>query len=550
MRSPAKAFRKFWMALPLGHGFIALAVGTTLSPLAFEVIRYALLEPSGDGVVLEAFSPARLAIIAEITARALWVTALAALGSVPIAAWIGQAKRPIVAPALTVLLITPFFVSDAVKAYAWAELIGTFRPSFPALPSPYDAVVPFIVLALKAVPVIVLTLAPAYSAVVERPKQALAELGLPSAVTARYVTFPALFPYLLGATMLALAFVFPATAELQFLGGALPNTVTTLMQSLLRTSVFEAELFAFSLIGVATSISYLVISALFGRLANMQRLLFRAAWLIPSHSQLAPSRRLYHILGPLLTFGIVLLMWLPIIETLVLMVTRCSSPAVKSCAAAAIDSSYWSGRVTDDLRTTFIIVAVAAAAGWVSAVAGICTVVFEAPKPGVFFWVVLVLLLPGDAVALGLAQASIDVGVQQGSIVLAMLAETLYVFPYCFLIGVFAGLGVSSALGSALRELGLSRLAIVLRRLYPIVAPLCASAALFGAILALNEYTRISYVGGDAESLAGYLVSELNAGVVQGNATSYVLSSALVFIGVCATLAVAVMTSRYRSRLD
>lgn len=550
MRSSIRSIRGLEVPhLCVGSGAILLFSVLLLAPLLIGIVSLAITEPAGlmTRDLVGVFSTARLTIAFDITVRALIVVSVAAPIGIFVAEWLGSSKNRFVLLAVPLLMIVPFFSSDTIKSYAWAEILLQFKSYLPFVPSPYDNFSPYLPLVLKALPIFVLIVAPAYTTVVERQRKILLELGATPGLLLRSVTLPALAPYAVGAYVLAFAFIVPSAAELQFLGGGLPNTITSLIHSILRVSVLQTEVFSLAIVVAAAAATAILTFSLLTRDGSMQRSVFKAlgafrvffscGWCQSAARYLKCAR----LLGAATAWAMIMLMWLPLVETLVLAVTNCSGQVGACFAALRGDSSFWTLRLQGDLHTSLVLGVCAIAGGWIISITGVWQSVFGQFRVLWIALVLLMLLVPGDVVALGLAQAAVGVGVTEGSLALAALSHLILIFPYCFLIGMFAGLALPRQAVAALLELGMGPITIMRRAIiFSEVSSACASAAFFGGLISLNDYTRLSYVGGANEGITSYLASQLNAGSITGNPTSYIISAVLVAIGVIVTAFVAV----------
>lgn len=504
----------------------------------------------------ETFSSARLEIVGDIVLRAATTATVSLILALPLGIFLGQAERPFYFLLASSLLLAPFFVSDSVKSYAWADMLVAIRSSgnewMAASLSPYSPLSPWIPLILKTVPIFALTVALAYRWVVVPQLRAIREFSAGTFYALRTVTLPLLAPYLVSSWVLAFGFVIPATAELQYLGGVMQNTLTTLMLSLLRSGVDQTELFSVCLFVVAVVATLLMLGVLRRRASSTERTVYRLLRIATYDSS---SRKIgktgLTALGKraMLLYAIVVIVvgCLPLLDTVRLSFVGCGAKI--SCFGAPVGQALWSSdRLLRDVTTSLFLGLACAAGGWIACLAGIWSTALRPMSWSIAFAVLMALLLPPDVVAIAYGQIGMRVGIDHGSLMLVLTTHLLMVFPYCFVLGCLAGLTQQRSGILALFELGLGAGSITSQAILRDAATTLTSAMVLAFVLSINDVIRIFYLGGPLEGLGGFLSSQLDAGAVEGTGV-FIVSSAMVALGVIATLVLGASAARYSRQL-
>jgi ABC-type spermidine/putrescine transport system permease subunit I len=122
--------------VPLIEGVIALALILLVAFPSAAGAALAIGDSRANGwlLVAETFTPARLQTLAAVAFRAAALASACVVVGTPIGVLLATARGRIDAFAVIALLSLPFFVSDAVKSFAWADIFraaaGVCRTAF------------------------------------------------------------------------------------------------------------------------------------------------------------------------------------------------------------------------------------------------------------------------------------------------------------------------------------------------------------------------------------------------------------------------------------
>lgn len=509
-------------------------------------------------IFLETFTPDRLMTLLRIAERSAGV-ALAGLafGSI-IGIWLGRNQGRQAVSAILIGLIAPFFVNDAIKAYAWADILDRLSeviqrnggaPVLVDLFSPYGGLAPALPLTLSAIPICASLVAMAYSGDINAHELFAREVAARHARRFALVTFPLLAPYLICAWLLAFGFVFGASAEEQYLGGPLSNNVRTLMQSLLRTGVAHTQLFSLSLLCFVGLISYVAINAVFSpKLNAFQRAVYKIMTLIGGPSSLASTReqashsafskgsaggydKYLSFSFRIYLAAIMCLSWAPLLYAVRLGLTDCDD---SSChvGLTTILAAFASPRYVESVEISTVLGLSSAFFSFAFALLGMWVSITERITVRLVVICVLCIIMPGDPTAIGLQQLAKLLGAVEGSMFVVLIGQLTLVFPYAVLLGIVAGYAQPKAAIMSLFEFGSSLLEIsrttVIKQSYGGLT----AAGILGFLLSMNDYVRPFYLGGASETISAVIYGRLNAGGITGERSVFGFSALIVLVGI------------------
>jgi ABC-type spermidine/putrescine transport system permease subunit I len=156
------------------------------------------------GIWHETLTTARVSSLLTISERSGAIAALGVLFGTPVGVWLARNQTRIRAAVVATGLIAPFFVNDAIKAYAWAD----FLRHIAHIVSPYSNVGRVVPLVLSTIPIVGSIVAIEYSSGVRTQEMFAHEIAARRMRPLLFVTIPLLGPYLVCAWFLAFGFVF------------------------------------------------------------------------------------------------------------------------------------------------------------------------------------------------------------------------------------------------------------------------------------------------------------------------------------------------------
>ncbi len=442
------------------------------------------------------------------------------------------------------LLTTPLFVSDAVRGFAWADMtLTTSLKHILPLYRPYSSFLPLVLVSL---PIPVLIISFYYVRTLRKHQLFFEEINTPLLTRLGLVEIPLLAPGILLSFIICFGFVFGASAEENFLGGPMPNSFSTLIESLLRSGIEYALLF--SIIGVII----LLIVAVLGLpikvvgyfLSRIIHRIFEAGLKFKHLYQLITTKNfskpgLNHSINLnfiALTIGVgtifilICIAWIPLIHIINLGVFaggRISEFGLSS----PVFSIFYDNRISDAFQRSLIL---AIGVGlWAMCVSVIGFIVgFSNSRP--FILLVLCFIaffLPGEVTSLGIQSIASTFGINHGSIELVFIGHALWILPFATVLGLVWGIGTNRLESISLIEFGFSFPKLLWFSIIKRNIVLLRTAFLFGVIMSLNEYVRSSFLGGRDEGLSSVVYGRLSAGLISGEMSVFGASTVTIFLG-------------------
>lgn len=218
------------MAAVLQYAVLAHIPGE-LEPGGFSLMHFRdMLKPLYAGVFLDTV---RLCLINA---------ALALLAAYPLALALVRAKNPYVKSAILIISVTPLFLGEVIRTYAWiivlgnrgvvnAVLLGLHLVDRP-VELMFTETGVLIALVHVTLPVVVIMLAAAISHIDRDLERAAAALGAKPLRVFLTVTLPLSMPGIVAGLTTGFAWTFSAFATPQLIGGGRVNMVSNLVYSL------------------------------------------------------------------------------------------------------------------------------------------------------------------------------------------------------------------------------------------------------------------------------------------------------------------------------
>ena len=485
------------------------------------------------------FAAGRIEELVKILVRAVTVTAVTMLISVPSAYWLGNMQRTSIRYIILTLLVTPWLVSDMLRAFGWQLLLSPVGPVSKAwslltglgplegLRYNFSAVIIGLVSAM--LPAGVLGVVAALPNRDRTEWLAATELGRPHHVFAIFAFGRARPGIVVGVCIVFVLSCF-ASAEPKYLDGPTQTSIQTVAASLVNDGV--PALLAFgTLLWVFALCSCVVAAAAYGLHAHPRRSVRGPNQPIPppfSGSLQAPSNQLLHgIFSRLLDVSARVVPPLAGIAS----ITLCCAPMLTVAAEAFWQPSPSGGRWTLEnfqqlLSSEHLIEAIGNSAVVAGVVAFFATAIAFILSLAVWNvslqrWVLVLLaalvILPGDAYAISLVQLLKLFGNAQGGWVLVVIAHVLWAVPFATGTLMLANRHLSENVLQASLEYSNGPLAVILRVIGRINIGRIAGVALLAGTISLNEYIRSSYLGGRLLTIGNEVHGRLAAGLLPHN---------------------------------
>jgi ABC-type spermidine/putrescine transport system permease subunit II len=475
----------------------------------------------------------------KVLFRAVIVTIMTMLISVPTAYWVARIRRAGIQTITLALIVTPWFVSDMLRAFGWQLLLSPSGPVSAAwifvtslgppegLRYNFSAVV--VGLMSSMLPAAVLSVLAAVPNTHRTEWLAAAEFGRSRHVFSLMALGRARPGILLGACVVFVLSCF-ASSEARFLDGPTQTSVQTVAASLVNDGVpallaFGTVLvtFAFcSCLGAATV--YLILARPLRSRYPRDRFPITS---IPVSLE-PPSR---HTLQAVVTGALdAAARYIPPFAGLIT-IALCCSPLLAVAAEAFRQPSPSGMRWTlqnfqlmvssDQLVDALVNSAgIAALVSFVAAIIGfvLSLVIWDRTLQG---WVVLLLaslvLLPGDSYAISLVQILKVFGRAEGGWPLVVLAHVLWAIPFATGTLVLANRHLGEHVLEAALEYGNGPLEVIVRIIGAINLWRIAGVALLAGTLSLNEYVRSSYLGAALLTVSNEVHGRLTTGLLPQN---------------------------------
>lgn len=218
------------MAAVLQYAFLAFIPGE-LQPGGFSIQNFReMMKPLYAGIFYD-------------TVKLCFLTAvLALLAGYPLALALVRARNPYVKSAILIISVTPLFLGEVIRTYAWIIVLGNrgFVNGSLITLGIIDAPIPLlftrlgVVVALVHVtlPVVVIMLAAAIAHIDRDLERAAAALGAKPLRVFWTVTLPLSMPGIVAGLTTGFAWTFSAFATPQLIGGGRVNMVSNLVYSL------------------------------------------------------------------------------------------------------------------------------------------------------------------------------------------------------------------------------------------------------------------------------------------------------------------------------
>lgn len=485
------------------------------------------------------FAGGRLEEFVKILLRALTTTIVTMLLSVPSAYWLCNMRRANLRIIILALLVTPWLVSDMLRAFGWQLLLSPTGPvssvwshitgsgPLEALRYNFRAVVIGLVSAM--LPAGVLSV---FAALPNRERTewlAAMELGRPNHVFALFAFGRARPGIIVGACIVFVLSCF-ASAEPRFLDGPAQTSIQTIAASLVNDGVPALLAFGTLLLAFACCMC-LAAAGAYALLTRPRQLdcgpkqLTARPMLRSRHPR---SNQLFHdVVARVLAAATRVIPPLAGLTS----VTLCCAPLLMVAAEAFWQPSRSGGRWTLEnfqqmLSSEQLVEALvnsAIVAGVVSVIATLIAFILSLAVWNVSLqrWVLLLLaalaIIPGDAYAISLVQLLKVFGNTEGGWSLVIVAHALWAVPFATGTLVLANRHLSENVLLAGLEYSSGPLAVVFRVIGRINFSRIAGVALLAGTISLNEYVRSSYLGGRLLTIGNEVHGRLTAGLLPHN---------------------------------
>jgi len=511
------------------------------------------------------FAGGRIAEFARIVTRAVTVTFLTMFLAIPASYWLANIKRRGLQTLVLALLVTPWLVSDMLRAFGWqlllspVGLVSAFASLLmhgallDGLRYNFGAVVLGLVSAMLPVGIF-----SAFAAIPDRSRNewlAATELGRPRHTFALMVFGRAKLGIILGAGLVFVLSCF-ASAEPRFLDGPTQSSIQTIAASLVNDSVT-------ALLALGTLLVMFVLSACISAAIAHHFLAYPTKYSgrnRPSNSlRLGPYSSIKRMLKSALSRFLDTTVQLGPPLAGVVSVVICCAPLLIVGAEAFKQPGAAGMRWTLEnfelmLSSPQLMRALANSLGVAVAVS-----VFSALLAFVLSltlwdltlrrWVLLILasllLLPGDAYSISLIQLLKILSEAEGGWTLIITAQTLWAIPFATGTLLIANQHLSEHILEAGLEYASGPLAVIVRIIGRINGGRIAGVALLSGCLSLNEYLRSSYLGGGLLTVGNEVHGRLIAGLLPQNRGIF---AAEILVFTVSIVTVIIMLAILRSR--
>lgn len=553
-------------------------IGIIIIPIVVSLVFVIDGEVAARVLFSRTFTEARLATIAQISVRAMFVATLGTVMAVPVGLWLGvnEGKRQYLI--ISSALIAPFFISNAIKSFEWAEILRQLHNYIASLAgsgqvfaggtvslliSPYNPSSAIIPLCLNQLPILAFIIAIGYKLETKDHLVFFVETSAYKISSVFFLGLMQLSKYFLFSWVVAFGMAFGSSTEDQFLGGPIPNNISTLMESLLRTGSLETQLFSSAMLLLYSFLSwgawYLVashhdlLSSVKHRNLFFDLLVYRFLNFIKNIStskyiskHIKGNKNLlyfsFRVMLKIYIFGILFLSWIPVVWALGAGLSRCDSFGCH-ITAENIVSAFTSPRVIEAIISSLSIGFFCWFAGAFLAMWGFLTVVYRRWSAWVGSLFVICLIAPPDPIAIGIQQCLKIAGIDNSFFPSVALSHIQLIFPFCAAFGV---LSINNDIRNAMLSIDEYRLSFW--RICNIVIGKVAwgaalSSSLLGFVLSINDHIRMLYLGGAHESISGYINGQLRAGYLDGDRTVFGVGVILISVGTFITVMVMTMVS-------
>jgi putative spermidine/putrescine transport system permease protein len=229
-------------AVLVAAGF--LAAMAAILQYAFLAFIPGELEPGGFTLAnfREMMKPLYAGVFYDTVKLCLLTAGLALLAGYPIALALVRARNPYLKSAILIIAVTPLFLGEVIRTYAWIVVLGNrgfingtllalglIEQPIPLLFTQFGVVAALVHVTL---PVVVIMLAAAISHIDRDLEKAAAALGARPLRVFATVTLPLSMPGIVAALTTGFAWTFSAFATPQLIGGGRVNMVSNLVYSL------------------------------------------------------------------------------------------------------------------------------------------------------------------------------------------------------------------------------------------------------------------------------------------------------------------------------
>lgn len=513
------------------------------------------------------FAGGRIEEFVKILVRAIVVTVLTMIISIPCAFWLANLRRANLRTIFLALLVTPWLVSDMLRAFGWQILLSPAGPvskawSFISGLGPLEGLrynLNAVVLGLVSamLPAGVLGV---FAALPKRGKSewlAATELGHPHQVFVLFAIGRARPGIVVGACIVFVLSCF-ASAEPRFLDGPTQTSIQTVAASLVNDGV--PALLAFGTVLIAFALCSCLVAAgayrFYVRPPHSGRGTYKSPPLPRPMSLRAPKNRFFlQVFSRILDVGARLAPSLAGIAS----ITLCCAPLLAVAAEAFWQPSRSGGRWTFEnfqlmLSSEQLVEALmnsAFIAGVVSLCATLVAFILSLVvwNPSLQRWVLVLMaalvILPGDAYAISLIQLLKFVGKSEGGWQLVVIAHVLWAVPFATGTLLLANQHLNENVLRASLEYSNGPFVVIFRIVGRINLGRIIGVAILTGTISLNEFIRSSYLGGRMLTIGNEVHGRLTAGLLPHNRGLFA-AEFLVFAVLITTVVVIIATGQSR----
>lgn len=500
----------------------------------------------------------------HVLQRGLVVASLSQLLALPVGFHLATRRSPAIRLTLIGLMLAPFFCSDAIRAYTWSRILSAdgflFRTlnTFPAIlhidSLRFSEPAVAVALCSATIPFSVIAVVASLPGGDEDLWLASRDLGSSKFWEFWQLAVPAAIPGLAVGWIFQLLMSSFSSVEEQYLGNS------TSMQKI-ANGMINADLGAGSraFFALSSLIVLLLIAALFatgwliksrGNVAARIAKVVEGAAVItldiraklrstvtPRHAPILSGKLLevssrlpspFVVLCNVLMIGCYMLVLAPVVGAIVLAFRDGSGSGANWTLQnfrGALEGGSLIWAVSRSLTLAFVV-------GLLCAMLSVllATVVWRSMicRGLVLVLVVTGALLPAETYALSMLCVAHAIGIESGGLWLAALGDMAWALPFATGAMLLAYQRIEISLLEAAWEFGEGAWTMLGRVVIRTTMPAVVGSALFGFLLALNEYSRGLYLGGGVEFLSTRVFGRMQSGLVGDGRQIFAVAGSLV----------------------
>lgn len=545
-----------------GPAFVACTLAIMPVFIAVIMSLFVLVDGNlvytGDEAYVRLFQSPHIESMANIVARGALVASICQLFAIPAGYFLVTRNSATVRILLVILVLVPFFTSDAIRAFGWSRILAEdslFCIVLAKLSSGYigseglrfteTAVV--IALSSAVLPFGVLAIASSLPRAGDDVWKASVDLGASRAWSFLHLVLPTAMPgVMIGWLFQALLATFSSVEE-QYVGNS--TSMHKLASDLINTDIGDSSSRFFALtasilvllVGVIVLIGLVVV--LRHRIASgFARLVIAATELLgvltstnrgrrDSESALSnrwSANRGFMGIASLVAIIVYVVVLAPLVPIVLLSFSKDSE------AGSGLTFDHFAGLLSatslKEALTRSILVAVIVG-GLCSITASLlATIWWHSTRIRYLLFLIISLgaLMPADSYSYAMLRLVSTLGIKSGGAWLATIGHFVWALPFCVCTLALAYSRLNVTLLQAGMEFGLSRFALWRHLIVRLTLAAFLAALLFGLLLSLNEFTRGVYLGGSEEFLSRTVYGRLESGLVGTGRRIFALGTVLI----------------------